>query len=269
MDYNFRDYPVTSILIAINVIVFVVLEVLGLVQGYALYNSGVLTPTGLMQGRWITLITSMFLHGGILHLLCNMISLYYVGTMIEGVFGPVRYLILYFVAGIVGGLVSMGVMISAGNLNYGVVGASGAIFGLFGVYAYLLFREHQSPVVLLHAPSLDDLKGIVGLVVLNIIIGLQPGIAMEAHIGGLVGGLIVGIPLYELLRSSIRRDIDAGLEPPSVVPAKPAAYDFDAAQAAQDAAMAAQDAYWDEWEAAKPAQRADVERAASERTRKQ
>lgn len=269
MDTNYRDYPVTCALIIANVAVFVVLEVLGLLQGYGLYNAGVLTPSALLQGRWITLLTSMFMHGGILHLLCNMFTLYFVGTIIEGVFGPWRYLVVYFVSGVAGGLFSMAVMIAAGNLNYGVVGASGAIFGLFGAYAYLAIREHRSPVVLMRAPSADDLKGIIALVVLNLLIGLQPGIAMEAHVGGLVAGLVVSVPLYEQLRRAVKRDIEAGIEPPSQAPEKRPEYDFDAAQAAQDAAMAAQDAYWDEWESAKPAQRADVERAARERTRKQ
>lgn len=269
MDYNYRDYPITCALIVANVAVFVVLEVLGLVSGYGLYNAGVLTPFALAQGRWYTLLTSMFMHGGILHLLCNMFTLYFVGTIIEGVFGPVRYLVVYFVSGLCGGLLSMAVAVATGNLNYGVVGASGAIFGLFGAYAYLAWREHKSPVVLLHPPTRDDLKGIFALVALNLLIGLQPGIAMEAHLGGLLGGLAVSIPLYEALRRRIQQDIDAGIEPPSTVPAAPEPYDFDAAQAAQDAAMAAQDAYWDEWESAKPAQRKDVERAAHERSKKQ
>lgn len=259
-----REYPVTATLIAINVVAFVVLELLGLLQGYMLYNAGVLTPVALAQGRYYTLITSMFEHGGLLHLACNMVTLYYVGCIVEGVFGRVRYLIIYFIAGLAGGLASMAVMTAAGNLNSGVVGASGALFGLFGTYAYLLVREHTSPVVLMQAPTIDDIKGVAGLLVANILIGLTPGIAMEAHLGGLAAGIVVGGVLYELLRHSIKRDIDAGIEPPSVIPAKPPAYDFDAAQAAQDAAMARQQAYQQQWEQAKPAQKADVERAASE-----
>ncbi len=263
MDFA-REYPVTSTLIALNVIVFVVLEVLGLLQGYGLYNAGVLTPAALAQGRYYTLVTSMFEHGGILHLACNMVTLYYVGCIIEGVFGRVRFLVIYFAAGLAGGFASMAMLTAAGHLNSGVVGASGALFGLFGTYAYLLVREHTSPVVLLQAPTLDDIKGVAGLLVANILIGLMPGIAMEAHLGGLVAGLVVGGVLYEMLRHAIKRKIDAGIEPPSVIPPKPQAYDFEAAQAAQDAAMARQQTFQQQYDQAKPAQREQFEKDASE-----
>ena len=269
MNSDYRSFPVTCVLIGACIVVFVVLEVLGLLQGYALYNAGVLTPVALEQGRWYTLLTSMFMHGGILHLLCNMVSLYYAGSIIEDVFGPVRYLVIYFVAGIAGGLASMAMMVATGRMEAGVVGASGAIFGLFGVYAYLLAREYHAPVVLMHAPSADDVKDVLVLVGANILIGLSPGIAMEAHLGGLAAGLLVGIPLYELLRRTIKREIDAGLQPPSIARTKPQRddgplYDFEELQAAQDAAMAAQQAFFDEYDNAKPSERADLEQTTSE-----
>lgn len=268
MRFSFRDYPATCTLVVVNIIVFVILEVMGLVQGYALYNAGVLAPSALMGGRWYTLFTSMFLHGGILHLACNMVTLWYVGTIIEDVFGTLRFLVVYFFAGLCGGLASMAVMVAQGNLDSGVVGASGAIFGLFAAYAYLLAREYHAPVVLLRSPTRDDLKGVASLLTLNIIIGLSPGIAMEAHLGGMLGGLIVSAPLYELMRHAIRRDIDAGLRQPSYTPPKPKSYDFEAAQAAQDAAMATQQAYADAYDSVKPAQRDRFEREVSARSTK-
>ncbi|MBQ9068631.1 MAG: rhomboid family intramembrane serine protease, partial [Eggerthellaceae bacterium] len=142
-----------------------------------------------------------------------------------------------------------------GQVNSGVVGASGALFGLFGTYFYLLVREHQSPVVLMGAPRLEDIKGVASLLVINIVIGFSPGISMEGHLGGLLAGLIIGIPVYELLRRTIQREIDAGLQPPSQPAETRSEYDFDALQASQDAAMAAQNSYVQQWNQATPAER--------------
>lgn len=257
MDFDFRNYPLTCSLIVINVVVFAVLEVLGMTQGYTLYNAGVLTTSSLLDGQYYTLITSMFLHGGLMHLLCNMITMYYIGTVIEDVFGPVRFLIIYFLSGIAGGLTSMAVMIAAGE-NGGVVGASGALFGLFGAYGYLLVREHRKPVVFMRPTSSSDLKGFFGFLVLNIIIGLTPGIAMEAHIGGMICGLLASIPMYELMRVAVQREIDAGHIPAPYIPKPNPGYDYDAATAAHDAAMAAQNDFNRRYDSARPHQKEEM-----------
>lgn len=262
MNIDFRYHPATISLIAINVAVFAILGILGLLQDYRLYNTGVLTVGGLVAGRYYALITSMFLHGGILHLLCNMITLLYVGSIIEEVFGTIRFLAVYFLSGIAGGITFALVHLLQGNVMTGAVGASGAIFGLFGAYAYLMVREHRSACVLMRAPSADDLKGIGALVGLNIIIGLAPGIAMEAHLGGLVMGAIATVPFYAALRHRVKRAIEEGLAPAPIMEPVSPPYDFQAAQAAQDAAMKAQQSFERKWHETKPAQRESLERAA-------
>ncbi len=250
-----KTHPVTCVIAAVCVVAFVVLELLGMTQGYSAYNAGILTPQSIAEGRYYTLLTSMFMHGDIMHLLCNMVTLCYVGFTLEEILGPLRFAIVYFFAGIVGGLVWYVIMVATGRLNTGVVGASGALFGLFGTYFYLLVRERQSPVVFLSAPTIDDVRGVASLLGVNIVIGFAPGISMEGHMGGLLAGLIAGIPIYELMRRGVQADIDAGFEPPSIPASNASQYDFDELQASQDAAMAAQEDYVRRWEEATPAER--------------
>lgn len=255
MIEHFTKHPVSTIIACTCVVVFIVLEVLGMTQGYMAYNAGILTPQSILEGRYYTLLTSMFMHGDIMHLLCNMVTLCYVGFTMEHIFGSLRFSIIYFFAGLVGGIIWYAIMTFTGQLNTGVVGASGALFGLFGAYFYLLVREWLSPVVFRSAPTIDDVRGVASLLIVNIVIGFAPGISMEGHLGGLLAGFIIGIPLYELMRRGIQKDIEAGLLQPSRPARTSGSYDFDELQASQDAAMAAQEDYARRWEEATPAER--------------
>ncbi|MBQ9068803.1 MAG: rhomboid family intramembrane serine protease, partial [Eggerthellaceae bacterium] len=95
-----KNYPVTIAIATVCVIVFVVLEVLGMTQGYSAYNAGILTPQAILEGRYFTLVSSMFMHGDIMHLLCNMVTLCYVGFTLEEILGSLRFALVYFFAGI-------------------------------------------------------------------------------------------------------------------------------------------------------------------------
>jgi rhomboid protease GluP len=126
----------------------------------------------------------MFLHGGMTHILLNMISLYIVGRIAEELFSRGDYLLLYWVTGIVGAGVS--VAMHPEGLS---VGASGAIFGIFGAIAgYALAHRH----------ALGDrfrrfMREFGTVLVLNLILGFSiPGIDMSAHIGGLIVGFVGG-----------------------------------------------------------------------------
>ena len=197
---NLRNVPLaTSILIGINVLIFIVMYAIPSSQINQLYNAGVLSVPALMQGHWWTLVTSMFLHGGFAHILCNMISLYYLGSMTEAVFGKGKFLILYFVSGIVGGLVYCGWNMMTGDAT-GAVGASGAIFGLFGAYGYLLLRESRQNRIFVMKPGSQDLMSYGVMLAINIVFGLtSAGIANEAHLGGMVAGFIISAIMYPMI----------------------------------------------------------------------
>jgi len=128
-------------------------------------------------------------HGGLLHLGFNMYALYLTGPLVEQIYGPVKMLVLYLVAAAAGSIASFA--FSTGPQNAFAVGASGAIFGLFGI----LFVASR-----LHMPVLDRqgraILGQIGmLIVLNLIVGFVAFVAIDnlAHLGGLAAGLLLGV----------------------------------------------------------------------------
>ncbi len=129
------------------------------------------------------LVSYMFLHGSLLHLMVNMYSLYIIGTQLETYLGRFKYLTIYLISGICGGMLSCIASHSAS------VGASGAIFGLLGAMAY--FGYHYR----LYLGNV--LKNeIIPIIVLNLIIGFTiPGIDNFCHIGGLIGGFFTVMAL--------------------------------------------------------------------------
>ena len=127
------------------------------------------------------LVTALFLHGGILHLLCNMFSLYIIGREIENFFGRAKYITIFILSGVIGNLLSMCFL----QEHVITIGASGAIFGLLG--ALLCFGYYYR--VYLSAAMRSE---IIPIIVLNLLIGFStPGINSVAHIGGLIGGVLV------------------------------------------------------------------------------
>jgi len=135
-------------------------------------------------GEWYRLVSSMFLHNGAMHILFNMFSLYVVGSVLERLISRWAYLVIYFISGIVGGLFFI-FFNPVGN----AVGASGAIFGIFGAlagFAYVHRKTH--PRVFL---SFVQQFGIILL--LNFVLGVvMENIAMSAHVGGLLSGMLLG-----------------------------------------------------------------------------
>ena len=137
-----------------------------------------LGPGGISAGEFYRLVTSMFLHLGPLHLLTNMWALWVVGRTLEAVLGPIRFLVLYLVAGLGG---SVAVYIFAPYP--GGAGASGAIFGLFAALFIILRRLKR------------DTSSLIPLLVINLAISFLPGISLTAHVGGLITGAIVAFAL--------------------------------------------------------------------------
>lgn len=187
--FSFKKPIVTYSLIFICILVFILMYVLGngSTDNYTLLVFGANVDTLTKNGDYYRLFTSMFLHIGILHLLCNMYSLYIIGKEVENVFGKVKYLIIYLLSGIAGSILSL-----AFNHNTICAGASGAIFGLLGALLYFGYYYRTYLGVTLT-------RSIIPVIVLNLIIGFtSSGIDNAAHIGGLVGGILiamaVGVP---------------------------------------------------------------------------
>jgi len=149
-----------------------------------------LIPFSVEQGEYLRLITSAFLHASLLHLATNMITLYIVGAPLERVLRPVRYLIVYFLSALGGSLFSVWL---SPEFSIGV-GASGAIFGLFG--ALVVLRRQVGA----EAGALAVLIG------LNLVISFTlPNISWQAHIGGLITGTLVALAMQGIDRVSRRR----------------------------------------------------------------
>ncbi|GGU41893.1 rhomboid family intramembrane serine protease [Streptomyces violascens] len=174
----------TKILIGINVAAFVVQQIVGFRFTGAFYLlggwpvQGFDGVQGVAEGQWYRLLTSMFLHGSYIHIAFNMLSLWWLGGPLEAALGRARYLALYFVSGLAGGALTY--LLAARDQPS--LGASGAIFGLFGAMAVLMRRMKY------------DMRPVIGLLVVNLIITFAwSGIAWQAHVGGLVAGVLVGI----------------------------------------------------------------------------
>ena len=134
-----------------------------------------------MGGEWWRLITNLFLHGGIIHLLLNAVGLLLAAVFVEPVYGRWKLFFIYFASGICGSLASIW-----WYENTVSVGASGAIFGLFGAI---------SALAVMGVLSFRDLAWLWVYVGLNLLFGLAGGIDNAAHLGGLIAGLLLGVLL--------------------------------------------------------------------------
>ncbi|MFF3373492.1 rhomboid family intramembrane serine protease [Streptomyces sp. NPDC002680] len=181
----------TKILIGINLAVYLLQMSLGdeFTDRFQLLGSAYVPSLGSMEGvaegQWYRLLTSMFLHGSVMHILFNMLSLWWIGGPLEAALGRARYLTLYLVSGLAGSALTY--LIAAANQPS--LGASGAIFGLFGATAVLMRRLNY------------DMRPILALLVINLIFTFGwSNIAWQAHIGGLVAGVVIGYAMVHAPR---------------------------------------------------------------------
>jgi membrane associated rhomboid family serine protease len=191
----FRLPPATGWLIAINVLVHIVRSLLPQAQNdivenaLAFHTSSLYGDFGLLD--LASLVTYQFLHGGWDHLGANMVFLLAMGPGVERPIGKVRYLIIYFVAGIVGALVE-GALAPAGRDDL-LVGASGSISGVFGaaIVIWQLYRLGNKPLGIVRmAGLLIALMAVTGIIGLGAPEGTPVG--WIAHIGGFVAGMGLG-----------------------------------------------------------------------------
>lgn len=184
--------PVTMVLIAINVIIFLIETAAGGSRDteVAVKFGAQYTPF-LQQKQYYRLLAAMFLHFGFMHLLFNMYALFNIGPTIERIFGSAKYLMIYLGAGIAGNLLTWFVETKTGTYRLSA-GASGAVFGLMGAY-----------LVLALMPSLRDyfnLRNILINIGINVAYGIQNrSINMIAHGGGLIGGAVISFILLLVL----------------------------------------------------------------------
>ncbi|MBV8529899.1 MAG: rhomboid family intramembrane serine protease [Candidatus Eremiobacteraeota bacterium] len=162
---------------------------------------GALIPAEVLQGgQWWRIVTGAFLHGGLIHIGVNMMSLWFLGRFIEFALGPWRMLAVYMVSLIASGL---GVVYFSSNPMVATVGASGAIFGLFGALFAIGFR--------LGKPGMELVRANVGILVLNLIITFTvPAISWQAHVAGLLAGFVLTLAIYAPPRRVAPVVVDAG-----------------------------------------------------------
>ncbi|WP_409070193.1 rhomboid family intramembrane serine protease [Clostridium sp. FAM 1755] len=139
------------------------------------------------NGEYYRLITSMFLHGGLIHLALNMYALNSIGPLIENYFGKVKYLIIYFISGILSSYFSY---LFSPSVS---IGASGAIFGVLGATLIIAYKNRKRG-------GKEFLNNIISVIVVNLILGFSiPNVDNFGHIGGLIGGIIVTLILINTL----------------------------------------------------------------------
>lgn len=191
----------TYFLIMLNILFFLSMYILGngSTDTETLIRFGANNVYLVQSGEFYRLFTSMFLHIGIVHLFMNMLVLQMVGPLVEQYYGKRKFIIIYFVSGIVGNLLSC-------TFTTGIsAGASGAIFGLFGSILYFGYNYRAT------------LQGIVfsnmlPLIIINLLLGfVLPGIDVSAHIGGLIGGILISIGLGMDEKQNKRIKINANI----------------------------------------------------------
>jgi rhomboid protease GluP len=174
---NVKATSVTTILIAIIGVAF-------LLQTVSDTDLGTAIPFAIAQGEWWRMLTSIFLHANVVHLLFNAWGLFIFGPVVERTFGRLRMLTIFLVSGFLGSVASyVARPIALPEVLIPSVGASGALFGLVGAVLVHSYRRRDS------ALGRANLQWVLMIIVLNLVIGFSvPRIDIMAHVGGAVGG---------------------------------------------------------------------------------
>jgi rhomboid protease GluP len=185
-----KTYLVTPLIIYANALVFIAMVFAGLSPisptAKSLFEWGGNLRPAVLHGDWWRLLTYMFLHSGFMHLFMNSFALVYIGMFLEPLFGRFRFISAYLLTGICAGLMS----ITMHHYSVGV-GASGAIFGMYGVFFAVLTTTHIEKTM-----RKTMLRSILFFITLNLLSGLQGNTDNAAHVGGLFSGLVMGYVYY-------------------------------------------------------------------------
>lgn len=187
--------PVNTALIIINVLAFIVLEILGdTTDAYFMLEHGAIySPLVVEDGEYYRLFTAMFMHFGMDHLSSNVMALIFLGDNLERALGKVKYVILYIVSGLCAGACSVAFNMIVED-NVVSAGASGAIFGVIGALLYAVWRNKG---------RMEDLTGVrfTLMVIYMLFSGFtSSGVDNVAHVGGFVSGFLLSVILYRKKR---------------------------------------------------------------------
>ena len=187
-----REFPATTILTAINVIVFTLMVLASgsfwEFTGRTLYYFGGNYGPATLTGDYWRLVTAGFVHGGLLHIGFNMWCLWYLGQLSERLFGSWITFAVYMLTGVSGALLSVAV-----HPTILEIGASGAVFGIAGA---ILSGIKFGSVAVSSGQKRQIISSMIFFVIFNLAFGAAiPGIDNWCHLGGLISGLIFGVPL--------------------------------------------------------------------------
>jgi rhomboid protease GluP len=195
MNFSSGKRHITYTIIGINILVFVAMIINGVSffepTGYDILHWGANYKPLTLTGDWWRLVTCTFIHIGIIHLVFNMYALYMAGVYLEPMLGKIKYAVAYLCTG---------VFASIGSLVWHKepvpsAGASGAIFGMYGVFLALLLTN------LIPKKMRSALLQSIGVfVVFNLVYGMKAGVDNAAHVGGLISGMIIGFVYYLSLK---------------------------------------------------------------------
>jgi len=190
-----EGYYITPILLNLNILIFILMLLSG--AGFIIPNNEVLLswggnfkPLTLDGGQWWRLFTCIFIHAGVLHLVMNMYALLYIGLLLEPYLGKLRFSVFYILTGLLASTTSL----YWHELSV-CVGASGAIFGLYGIFLAMLFTnliEKNARKAFLTSISI--------FVIYNLLNGMKGNIDNAAHLGGLLTGMLIGFGSYFSLK---------------------------------------------------------------------
>lgn len=193
------DPQVTYAIVFVNVAVFLGQVMTGggglRARSGGIYDAGFLRGFEVNAGEWWRLVTAGFLHADPMHLLFNMLGVFFLGQLLEPTLGAVRYVALYLGSLLVG---SFGVLLLSPDAA--TIGASGAVFGLLGA-AFVIMRQR----------GMDPMRSFIGpILLINILLTFRPGISIGAHLGGLVGGVLCALIIDAAERRGKRRGLQLG-----------------------------------------------------------
>lgn len=195
-----EGYFITPIIIYLNILIFMIMVFAGFgfisFKGQDLLAWGANFRPSTTNGEWWRLLTSTFLHGGLMHLIANMYGLLFVGIYLEPLLGRTKYLTAYLLTGILASCASLWWYDATVS-----VGASGAIFGLYGLFLALLLTKIFPPDF-----GKAFLTSTLIFIGYNLLMGLTGGIDNAAHIGGLLSGFVVGLILYPTLKKQVENE---------------------------------------------------------------
>lgn len=185
---RFRAAPATVVLAGACVAVFVLEVVLARTGHGALISGWALSGTALAEGRWWTLVTHLFVHGSLLHLLVNVLALWFIGPEVEFMLGRVRYVVLYVLSGIAGGLLQTAFSQPASEL----IGSSGAVCGVLlsftTAYPEMPLRALLFFILPVSMKAKTLGRSLIAVSLIGAVTGVLPWIGHLAHLGGALAG---------------------------------------------------------------------------------